>query len=707
MTTAENRAYRARETLVVLTEQASATDPIKASDVWQRVVSRIPLERDEAELNPSGKQRGWAAWVWQSDDLVKSGWIRQDPADNGLWYPTAESRKVLDDLADPIEFAREARARYAAWARARKDTQRKLLASVVLADNEGQERIREATGFFVTQGLQAGDSVFAPGRHVWNSSASAELVTHFVEARDESGGSFVEKLKSQMQRVSEDARLLMAELVTWQLLPIYPDTIGEQAKLKRIEAVLGTMDHPVQVPELVRSALDTGTFNPGQRMATSLHIALSIIVQLVDRWFALTAEERAATLSDAVQWRAFVLAVPGEDFPTQRNSLLYLVRPDFFGPIVSREQKLAIRETFIGEIGGSSGDLERDILDITVALQVKAGGPVNFYDEPYRARWDQTQTQPHPVEPLVSARFPVATSELARKLFMDESWLQKTLGLLERRNQIILYGPPGTGKTYLARELANHIAGGSATTGLVQFHPSYSYEDFFEGFRPTTVDGALTYELRPGPMKRVADKARANKELNYVLFIDEINRGNLAKIFGELYFLLEYRDESVSLLYGQGEKFTLPSNVFIIGTMNTSDRSIALMDAAMRRRFAFVELHPSQLPTSDVLPRWLREHGLSAEPADLLAELNSRIDDESFQIGPSYLMDKQLDLSETRLAEIWEYEILPLLDEHHFGDGVDVSRKYGLPALRRALANVPADIDALAKELEALDGADR
>ncbi len=171
--------------------------------------------------------------------------------------------------------------------------------------------------------------------------------------------------------------------------------------------------------------------------------------------------------------------------------------------------------------------------------------------------------------------------------------------------------------------------------------------------------------------------------------IDEINRGNLPKIFGELYFLLEYRDAHIALLYGSDDSFTLPDNVFIIGTMNTTDRSIALLDAAMRRRFAFLELHPDTEPTSGVLENWLSAHNLDPEAARLLESLNGRIADRAAKIGPSYLMPADQVLTEERLEEIWEHKLLPLLEEHHYGDGVSVASVYGLRALRNSQTTPP------------------
>ena len=278
-------------------------------------------------------------------------------------------------------------------------------------------------------------------------------------------------------------------------------------------------------------------------------------------------------------------------------------------------------------------------------------------------------------------RLPPATDKLADTLTLPREWLQECLDLLADRPQLILYGPPGTGKTYVAQALARHIAGDNVR--LVQFHPAYSYEDFFEGYRPTPTGG---FELRPGPLRKTVDAARENPGVPYVLIIDEINRGNLAKVFGELYFLLEYRDQNVDLLYAGDDEvgFTLPDNVFLIGTMNTADRSIALVDAAMRRRFAFVPLIPGQEPLTGMLREWLAKKGYGLEAADLLDELNARIGDPDFLIGPSYLMRPAVH-ADGGLERAWRTAILPLLEEHHFGEGLDVPGTYGLDVIRTAV----------------------
>ena len=215
----------------------------------------------------------------------------------------------------------------------------------------------------------------------------------------------------------------------------------------------------------------------------------------------------------------------------------------------------------------------------------------------------ETLPPPEPVDP------PARTLQaVARDLYYDDvSYLEEIERLLKDKRQVVFYGPPGTGKTFVARELASYFAGTESRTALVQFHPSYAYEDFIEGYRPALVNGQPGFELKDGPLKRIADRARGEPEAKHVLLIDEINRGNVAKVFGEMYFLLEYRDREISLQYSD-DPFSLPENLWFIATMNTADRSIALVDAALRRRFHFVPFFPDEPPVEGLLRRWLGTH---------------------------------------------------------------------------------------------------
>ena len=324
-----------------------------------------------------------------------------------------------------------------------------------------------------------------------------------------------------------------------------------------------------------------------------------------------------------------------------------------------------------------------DVTDLTDAIDLVANllPPIDIVDPP----------KPPPPPTILDLRH--LTDEEADALLVGKEWLDELVDLLNLRRQAILYGPPGTGKTYLALKTAEAIAQ-PENVRMVQFHPSYSYEDFFEGYRPRRGEGGVVgFELKAGPFRRIVEDAREHPDQPYVLIIDEINRANLAKVFGELYFLLEYRDNAIELLNSEEDSkpFSLPKNVYIIGTMNTADRSIALVDAAMRRRFALLSLHPDDAHVHGMLRAWLERRGLDTRPADLLDELNSRIPDRDFAVGPAYLMKPGEVDSEAGLERIWRTSILPQLEELHYGDSVDVVKRYGLAALRDALPQKEQD----------------
>ena len=279
---------------------------------------------------------------------------------------------------------------------------------------------------------------------------------------------------------------------------------------------------------------------------------------------------------------------------------------------------------------------------------------------------------------------------LARELYLPVSFLEEIKRLLEEKRQVIFQGPPGTGKTYIAQELAAHLAGPEGRVSLVQFHPSYAYEDFVQGIRPKLLkDGqaGVEFELRDGPLLVAAKQAGQEPEVNHYLIIDEINRGNLAKVFGELYFLLEYRDKDMKLQYSN-EPFSLPKNLYIIGTMNTADRSISQFDLALRRRFYIVDFRPDEEPVKSVLRNWLAKEASNmmwvaeiVNKANGLLEASDASDASDAAIGPSYFMKKGLDADD--VERIWKRSIFPYVKELLFGDNAKLA-KFNLDKLRNS-----------------------
>jgi 5-methylcytosine-specific restriction protein B len=312
---------------------------------------------------------------------------------------------------------------------------------------------------------------------------------------------------------------------------------------------------------------------------------------------------------------------------------------------------------------------------------------------------------------------PASLAELAASLYVDAEFLEDVIALLREKRQVILYGPPGTGKTYIAQELIEWLAPEDEQREIVQFHPSYSYEDFVLGFRPfLTEQKDLAYQLQRGPLLRLAQRAVANPDREFLLLVDEINRGNLPRIFGELLFLLEYRNKKISLMYApppgmrepddpiddQGQ-FALPDKLLLVGTMNTADRSIGLIDAALRRRFHFVSLFPNEGALRGLLRRWLEDTQTPEmqQVADWVDALNDRLRERfgrHLQVGHSYFMRETLTIED--VERVWATDIMPFLEEQLFDQEAEL-RHFTLDAIRKGDEEEVED-----EELGAGDGDD-
>ena len=270
-------------------------------------------------------------------------------------------------------------------------------------------------------------------------------------------------------------------------------------------------------------------------------------------------------------------------------------------------------------------------------------------------------------------------------VFMSEKEYDKLTALLKRKKNIILQGAPGVGKTYCAKRLAWSLMGEKDIDRvcMVQFHQSYSYEDFIMGYRPDDEGG---FVLQEGVFYRFCEEAKNEPDNDYYFIIDEVNRGNLSKIFGELLMLIESdkrcEDHQIELIYGN-EPFYIPENLHIIGMMNTADRSLAMIDYALRRRFSFYTMHPAfEKADENGFADYANEIDcpLYHSVIDRIKEVNKAIKNDSalgsgFEIGHSYFTSEDISIiNDEWVKNVVEYEIIPLIEEYWFDNEAECSK---------------------------------
>ena len=565
------------------------------------------------------------------------------------------------------------------------------------------EPILAAAELWKRQCLLGAKSLFTE-RSLWTREGFDELHELYVErAKDGSPvGAYLTGLERTVKTGSPDAICLWAEMTWVYHLIQSSSSMGATKKRARIRKIWNWSgrDFPTDHDLLNDDVLDKGVSGTGRGYNTHMGREFRYFAIVMRRWFSLEIGEREFFLHhpwDCASWLDTGEAVEKRMF---RHVLLFLLFPDEFESILVGDQKREIVKVLGDGNGLESTDavaIDREVLFIRQRLERKYPdeNEIHFYLSPIKELWQDT---PKPdgnggsdKGPTVGtnhgdpSRGSYSAKQARQDLFLDPDHFDRLLDSIQSGRNLILQGPPGTGKTFMARRIAWCLIGrkDNGPTEMVQFHQSYAYEDFVEGFRPTKAGG---FDLKPGVFRRFCERAQANPDTPHVFIIDEINRGNLSRIFGELLMLIERdkrsKDYAVALTYSD-TRFHVPENIFILGMMNTADRSLALVDYALRRRFAFETLEPAfGHPAFEVhLIEKCADPKLVRRISERMAKLNETIRDDKelgpgFQIGHSYFVPGEGDEpSDDWYKHIVNTRIAPLLREYWFDAPEDVEKE--------------------------------
>lgn len=528
-------------------------------------------------------------------------------------------------------------------------------------------------------------SIFSEKEKLWTPKLLNEIVELVIKNEDVSGDSFLIKLERQLSVGSLKSRQLMAEVLWLIFLFQSTSNISTVNKKRQVTKVWlwskkkSIAEHPMLNDSILGGIGSTGTAYNTRRFAEIRYLLLMVI-----EFKKLSTHGRKELLSNAWEFGEwldrFSASNPQLGRRQFRHILLHLIFPDDFERISSTTDKRKIISGFkhtlkkmkkeINWKNLTNTDIDKLLFDLRQKLE-KEHGKFDFYEKKIKDIW---------------TRISVLTPD----------------GPIN----IIFYGPPGTGKTHrVINEYRRKYTDSNDNRRyeFITFHQNYSYEDFVEGIRPVTEGGGIRYEVKKGILRRICESAKESPDKRFALIIDEINRGNIAKIFGELITLIEVdkrleyntlngewgaEDSAIELtLPYSDEQFGVPSNVDFIGTMNTADSSIALLDSALRRRFEFEEI----MPAPELLENIEDEDGAVINLKKMLQKMNKRIaylHHRDQTIGHSYFMEIT---AFSDLQKVFARKIIPLLQEYFYNDWHQIRLVFADQAVSRKLQIVRID----------------
>jgi 5-methylcytosine-specific restriction enzyme B len=566
---------------------------------------------------------------------------------------------------------------------------------VAVARWTGAEEIYEIADLFRERCLADERSLLWPEVKAWTPSNLQAIWDALVRAPSEGEGAFVEKWREQLAGMPDDAYRVAADLTV--LYNLFPSNIGPGNKRRRVREVIDWKLGDDEVPELLEEiddAFETGIGNAGTSYSIGRPWQIAYFLQFAIR---LQAEDIDPYDPEACAWLAGDVRGRIKGSAAARHILLHLLFPDQFERIASDAHRRRIVAVFAEEAAsaGVAASVDAQLLTIRAALTERFGTHrLDFYRGDIKVLWDR-EAEVETNRPAAGAaddeygdKDAASFDALVAATHLDPRELHEFDQLLRERRQIIFEGPPGSGKTYVAELFARWFVGlplggpPDDRLEIIQFHQTFDYEDFVQGIRPETdLDGHLRYRVSDGIFTNFCTIAARQPDRRFVLVIDEINRGNVARIFGELLLLLEYRDKRARLPYAPAEAgddayLSIPDNLYLIGTMNSTDRTVSSIDHAMRRRFYFCRFLPVENGQAPVLDGWLAAKGIGLADRRRVVRtfvaLNRRVQERlsaDFEVGHSYFMVPDI-ATPAGLDRVWRRAVRPLL-EQYFHDAPD------------------------------------